>query len=478
MRLIFNVALALLLCATSFAQTTYVFGVPSKTTKASRSEIYSAFGELVKGAKPGDKISLLNATELKEIVSFVIPEGSAKRRMVLLKNQIHSVKRFMASMAAEEGDAVNSIRFPQVLTMVARRVGRLPNTRVVMCGSGSYTDSRDHEFNYSGEQYPSDAFITGSVRTSPFGTKEKQGHLKGVAVHFSWLQDDWTSSLAETAQHRFLALLVSAQGGEMASWNISPSAVVKDALSDTVRPTMPGVSIDPSDSVPVIHALARPLPPSMWLMIAQDGSTTQQGKVVETGKGALAIAEAAEARSLRLHLGIVLYEQPKATIILEPKLMARTGADKYGQALIDLRRFVEGDEGSAVPPKMRAFGGLVDIVHGLTETLDRLESCPAVAMPVIVVVSDIAYQELSGDIEANRAAGKRILERLEDFIKKHPHTRVLAVYTPGLTAENESLAFFRNLAAAAGKNGSVEDDPKRIAPWVQSLFSELQGAQR
>lgn len=462
--------------------TTYVVGIPPKTTRESAQKILHAAATLLKSAEVGDRIELKDAFDLTPVLAVEIPPGNSNRRKLLLGKTFSTMKRFIVSSISDGDPLANVVRFPQFLDLAARSVHPSSKTRILVFGDACYKDPRDAPFVFGGDLYPSDGHILTTEDRSLFATAHRKEQLRDAAVYYCYLEEHWNSALAKTAITRFQGLFVQEQGGVLAAWSSSGEAVVSAALNNNIRPVLSGASIHSSDTDIVMRRVALPPPPdprSVRIMIVVDGSISNAKALAASRDLVLSLTRA--HHPVATTLGVVVFREKRSSHELaltdSVELVNQFASGKEIEVVG--ATFQPGSEEGIVSgdpfktSKMTALGSTVDISIGIKRGLSLLGSPSESTTPILVLIGDVATQEVGENLKnGDRTKADECLWLVRDFVRAHPKTHVITVFTNKSNSErcSESARFFRDVASAAGPRGVFKEEVQEIASVLTRII--------
>jgi hypothetical protein len=234
------------------AQRLYVIGVPSEMDAKAGKAIHEATLHLVLTARPAARIQVFDALNLQMVTDLTIPGGrqaGPKARVRRLANEIASLRTFFSRATSVRSGKDRQIRTPQFLELVGSTLkASSGDTTVIVFGMPYYMDERDASFTFGQGVYPSDGHILASSRESVFGTKDKGSLLKGVTLHFCYIEEVFDTELEKVAVRRFWKTYADGLGAVLATFAASPEVTLERARGGVDDPVIRD-PIDRGDTV-------------------------------------------------------------------------------------------------------------------------------------------------------------------------------------------------------------------------------------
>lgn len=238
-------------------------------------------------------------------------------------------------------------------------------------------------------------------------------------------------------------------------------------------------------------------PQPIDVIILIDGSYTQKHWMEALRMCIETLAEAGARVAPRFRLGIVVFRRD--TIVYPLTVIGPTmnGVPSTGmRSMLSFTRdktervtFVNtnggehaGSETGAfiMQPKLSTILTTVDTERGVREALAMFDR--AKTQKLLILISDVGPWE-AGQQSVIEPAERRTAARITGMVKAFagPDSGVLALFTgaqvPGLKLKEESRAFFKELAAAAGASGTYSEEPNQLAGIVLAESLKRRGVQ-
>lgn len=242
-------------------------------------------------------------------------------------------------------------------------------------------------------------------------------------------------------------------------------------------------------------------PQPIDVVIAIDGTLSMRPVLATHETTARSVAEIGSRIAPRFRLGVVVYRSQKGTRVFP---LTEIGATRDGQASNGMRQFNDFLTAKTIPTRqmrdvppgseegtvtgettmsgnVEPIGDPADIEHGVRLAVEMLLRDSATSTRrVLIVAGDVGPFELGSDpkgIDADdRASEDRIRGLFKTLTGGSMDARVLALFTgkndPSLRYRVETSAFFKSLAATAGKGGTYADDPSQITATVVAAMVE------
>lgn len=209
----------------------YVIALPEALDREKAEQVWKLVTELTMDQmEPGESLTVYNATGLRLIADFTIPESNSmknkNRRRRALSGAVNDFGAFIKEHYLQ-GDTADTtahhVHLPQSLAEISsQRFGSIQGTEREVCilvvGDALYLDDREPSFDMRNGYFPSDGHIVASQTRSVYGTADKQGQLKGMNIHFLYTNEDWLSDVYQLRVQRTWFLFIAAQGGMLASF--------------------------------------------------------------------------------------------------------------------------------------------------------------------------------------------------------------------------------------------------------------------
>ena len=233
-----------------------VFAVSPALPREMRESLYSAAGEWVLSAAPGDRFSVFDALNLKSICEVAIPNeafytNNRRAREREFGPQLAALRAFFQH--EPQADALGRIMLPQFFSMLAqqRRGERLS---VIVVGSALYANPADPACDMTDGCFPSDGHLSAEPTLSPFSLKGHESSLTGATVHYVYAPDDFvaTGTPHLAGVQRFLALYTQGFGGILSSFSPDLRGVLRAAHDGGSRPVVEA-TVNAADGKPEMH---------------------------------------------------------------------------------------------------------------------------------------------------------------------------------------------------------------------------------
>jgi len=244
-------------------------------------------------------------------------------------------------------------------------------------------------------------------------------------------------------------------------------------------------------------------PKPVSVVLVCDGTLSMGPVLLALRKAALSLADLGGWLSPRFALGIVVYRSKGNEQSFPLTEIAKSSGDRESTGKRALRRFMEdkvrrvgvstfapgAEKGTStgefdMVAHMDPLSGYADVEGGVRAGLAMLSKTPASERTVLILCGDVGTHE-GGDPEridpGDRESEARICREVASFAASHPNARVWSVFA-GKDVENlkfpqQSAAFFRNVAVAAGKRGTYSDDLSSLAGATVEAVFKPNGAQ-
>lgn len=245
-----------------------------------RTEMETLISRASLATKPGDSLSVYNATERKRLASIVVPEETGYNNLRLKQNafggELRKLAPFLESLDKPAPLSAN-IFFPQFLREFANTtLPGLPDksAELLVVGSAKYHDDREPRYTMLEGHFPSDGFLATDDTASPYGASNRRGSLAGVNVHFCTTDDDWIDDVHRQRVERFWSLYVRELGGKLATFT-NDLNVCTQRFVEKVTATPEEFAVDPAQTKP-----------EMLRIVRSTEREQQSGPAVERNEGA------------------------------------------------------------------------------------------------------------------------------------------------------------------------------------------------
>jgi hypothetical protein len=221
----------------------FIVGVSHSLLQVERDVAWDAvLSFIVLQMRTGDTLAVYDASALQPVAELSIPSeslfASAKPRLTRLAAPLGKLKAFFAAGADMHLPSDGTLLVPQFLDFTARQLRRgNEELSVILVGAPFYHDT-EMAFDFGPDgAYPGDGFLGLSANESPFSTVGKAQTLKGIAVHWTFLNESrWGNDAHRQGVLRFWSLFIQAQAGVLASAAGDAKAVFQRAADGVATP--------------------------------------------------------------------------------------------------------------------------------------------------------------------------------------------------------------------------------------------------
>ena len=471
----------------------YVIGVPSAMQSEEGVRCLKTAAEILLQEPAGGVVYMYDATTGEDLGRPVtIPSGNQKRRLRAVAPAIKAWNIALRKRFSEDAQKLNVIRLPQFMDVVAR----IPRPcRLFVLGDWRYRDARDASGVWPLRYTPSDDFIAARRIDSVYGCADRGDQLEGVRVYFSVRGAASASGEDEREAKRFWARFVNAQSGRLVLWSDVLETALREFLAGSDVLAEKSLRLEPRGALAMVENTVRKRvlvtdTPKIRVWIETDGSISSGSRlVIERVTYPRLLREWAVAPAT-IEVGIGVF---RGTGSHDTAPVAELELDGRGQPtapLAGLERFITSkdveasvaefapgsESGSRTGQKikvsrMEPLGASVDTAFGLRESLRVLSELRPMDVPVLVFCGDCDTSErFSG--AAIAVENKRLVDEVAAFARMYPNARVVSLFTGRKASRDE--AFFRDVAAAAGKRGVFLDRPEQLESTLRTVVKDAQ----
>jgi hypothetical protein len=213
--------------AFSISATHYILGLANTLPdNIGKKELYrNIVRKVTNDMQPGDSFHIINAYDMKTIMSIELPVDQAyensKVKKKFSKKSLSKLKKHLKQPESEKSnDEINFPRFTKhVSTLVTDHLPSPKKIAVLVIGNALYLEKRESEsFSFKDGWFPSDGHIGVSEKTSPFGTLGKLEYLNNYSIGMLYTNREFVSPLYKYRINRFWSLFTKSQGGELSTF--------------------------------------------------------------------------------------------------------------------------------------------------------------------------------------------------------------------------------------------------------------------
>jgi hypothetical protein len=259
----------LLANTTECAAALHIWGLSPHYSAEDGRAVFSVLAETVVGKMAsGDEVVAYNAVDLQPVARLVIPKNHAKKinpreRLIKCAEGLTALKTFLLTERPHVPERASALHVPQFLGLAGAqlRTAGAP-AHILLIGAPLYVDPENPAWSMAGA-YPSDGCILAAPSESLFSTKDRRTLLAGVAVHWSYLREDWENPYQRDRITRFWSLYVHSQQGVLATFAADLNLAMQRSLGGEQNPSM-RAQLDASDtSVEMRSILGLPTAPPL-----------------------------------------------------------------------------------------------------------------------------------------------------------------------------------------------------------------------
>jgi len=369
----------------------------------------------------GDRVVVLDGYHVNPIATITIPSDlkykSPKSRMNANRSAIVALFGFSESAVRASGShhptVTGAVKLPQLLRFVAQNYNAQA-LDVLVLGSALYDDPNQSAFSMAKGYYPSDGHINASRSSSPFGTKDVNGLLKGLRVHIGFNNATLDNDRLNFAIHRFWTLYIERQGGKLVSFSSSTKTVFDRVKNKAVAPAH-SHKLSANNKLEMIEL--RPV------------ELTQQS-IFKRTLSAVPLDQKRINRAEKLELGIAwdcvecdldIYSQPFPNAPILSYKNKQSPQGRYWKDFVRSPNTVKGFETIAyhVPLDLSAVAVVVNFYNGRVSK--RITGEIRVSVNGQTYASDFTINSLKGN------SGKDVTAALEARTSSHPQTVIIDV---------------------------------------------------
>ena len=205
------------------ARNTIVGLASTQSPDALKGQIERVIGHLTKTLKPDETALFFDASKVKLIAKFAVPEGSgaSNPRVMLNANRqaLGELKRFIDSAEAIPGH-VGRIDLPNLLRSVRQYYPAQGGADFIVLGSPITDASQTPSLSMRGGRVPNDGHVAAKIGQSSYGTTGLSGSLAGYDFYFGDTGEPWSVSDPHRYHvKRFWSLEVEGHGASLAYFN-------------------------------------------------------------------------------------------------------------------------------------------------------------------------------------------------------------------------------------------------------------------
>ncbi len=271
--------------------TNFALGLSPFYSASASVEIEHDVKKLILDAPKGSRFRLDDAFNLKKITTFSIPElryDSPANRVRMLSHQFATLIQWFKEArtnSASIGLTNNAaLRVPEYLDFVAGDNDGEPRG-ILLIGSplSEYPTEPTFSMTGSGEgpRVPSDGNLLAGLQSTPYGTKERKGRLRGCQI--SWCyggENIWSNGLHKALVTRFWVLFAKQQGATLTAFT-PDLATAFAGLPKAGIPAVASFELNPEDTK-IEMRIARPRQVPTWL--PQAGAATNLATAVSAAQ--------------------------------------------------------------------------------------------------------------------------------------------------------------------------------------------------
>ncbi|MEL6919845.1 MAG: hypothetical protein AAFO77_02315 [Pseudomonadota bacterium] len=232
-------ATTLMMSTSSFARDALIGLSSAQSPKDVKAQTERVIQFLVETLDPGEKALLFDATNVRLIGTFAVPNKSsyANARAKLQANDavLKQLKTFIEASKAVPGK-VGRLNLPGLLRTVREDYPSDKDRSFVVLGSPHYDDPLTPSLSMQNGHVPNDGHVGTSIAHSPYGTRGLKGSLKGVDLHFGLVGHDKTWAISKRHAYtveRFWTLTAEGHGASMSYFGDDLETLFEVAAQDT-----------------------------------------------------------------------------------------------------------------------------------------------------------------------------------------------------------------------------------------------------
>lgn len=279
----------------------YVIGLSPHYKSEERQQIERSVRDFVLSAAKGSRIRCDDAFNLQTISVFSVPDlefDSPALRMRAIASPLLALSQWFKKSTTGGPVTVLSrpgqLHVPEYLDFVAG-TGNSEERSILLVGSPLAEYPSEPSFSMTGSSdgpsVPSDGHLLAGLESSPYGTKERKGRLRGVQI--SWCYGNervWSNGLHKTLVTRFWGLFAKQLDATLTAFTPDLAGAIA-ALPRLGLPAVANFDLNPEDTK-IEMRIARPRQVPTWLPQAEStpartlpspGPAAPERPVVPTG---------------------------------------------------------------------------------------------------------------------------------------------------------------------------------------------------
>jgi hypothetical protein len=478
-----------------------------ETSKAGRELI----GAVVAAAPAATRLVFFDGTARQRLAEVEVPGMPKAGRTRALVRPLAPVFDHLEKTQSVRTDAPDALDVPGFVSTVADLIKTAPgSTRLVLVGSPYHAD-HEKAASFGPGQVPSFDHVLATSTQSPFGTSVLKGALDGVRV--DWLLVDKLPARERAHVCNFWSAYFSTHlKGSLCTFINSPAGIADRAAANASDPE-PAERLEPTGKLRILTIdalkdapgevkeeakpaaakveaarpfeapadLTRPIEAPVAALFLVDGSVSMREPLKSAAGLALQIGKLGAELSPRFELAVSVHRGANQVSSWAGQI-ERPGDDKAaGTGLAALQRFIDepsveverlvdaagerAGRSTGERARVRPFEPVtahVNVEDALGQALRTLGELKP-ERKVLLVVGDAGPSEFDGAdgvSEADRQSEGRAIRAVEEFLRAHPDTRIVTVFTgpregsAGFTADHaDAVRFFRKLSASSGERG-------------------------
>lgn len=269
-----SITISALAAETTNNVSTLVLGVSPFYSAPASAEIEYNIKKFALDAPKGSKIRVDDAFNLRTIVDLSPPTlryDSPANRMRFLVPSFAKLSQWFAQTRrnATSAELTNSalLRVPEFLDFLASSGSAEPGG-ILLIGSPFVEYPTEPSFSMTGgvegPRVPSDGHLRAGVQTTPYGTVERKGRLRGAQISWCYGNENvWANELAKTVVTRFWVLFVAQQDATLVAFTPDLPSVFAN-LPKTGLPAVASFALNPEDTK-IEMRVVRPRQVPAWL---------------------------------------------------------------------------------------------------------------------------------------------------------------------------------------------------------------------
>lgn len=208
---------------------------------------------------PGEALTVYNGLSMEKVCVLAVPAKQAYARHVNARKQVmmQDIRTLQAWIVrqspASRGAAVHA---PNIFRFMSGNSTIREGDAVILIGSPIFNDPQEPAYSMAEEYIPSDAHLALSRSETIFGAQDCSENLRGVRVHWAYLEEPFAHDRHRYLAERWWTLYTTANGAALVAAGTSLEHAFEACFRNVQEPIM-AVEPEPEAEFAMLRAINR-----------------------------------------------------------------------------------------------------------------------------------------------------------------------------------------------------------------------------